>query len=121
MWSGVPTFGLDALGSAAYGPEAALTILIAAAAAGVRYLGPISLLVVGLLLVVFFSYRKTIAADPHGGGSHTVASDQHNGPGSLKVFQNPKRRESCNFHGSANIMGFIATFQCEIAYNHRTR
>ena len=32
----VPTFGLDALGSAAYGPEAALTILIPAAAAASR-------------------------------------------------------------------------------------
>lgn len=74
VWSGVPTFGLDALGSAAYGPEAALTILIPAAAAGVRYLGPISLIIVGLLLVVFFSYRQTIAAYPHGGGSYTVAS-----------------------------------------------
>lgn len=74
VWSGVPTFGLDALGSAAYGPEAALTILIPAGMAGVGYVGPISLIIVALLLVVFFSYRQTIAAYPKGGGSYTVAS-----------------------------------------------
>lgn len=34
--AGVPTFGLDALGSAAYGPEAALTILIPAALGATR-------------------------------------------------------------------------------------
>ena len=72
--AGVPTFGLDALGSSAYGPEAALTILIPAAAAGIAYVMPISLTIVGLLLVVYFSYRQTIAAYPHGGGSYTVAS-----------------------------------------------
>ncbi len=71
--TGVPSFGLDALGSAAYGPEAALTILIPAAAAGIAYVLPISLTIIGLLLVVFFSYRQTIDAYPHGGGSYTVA------------------------------------------------
>ncbi len=72
--TGVPTFGLDALGSAAYGPEAALTILIPVAAAGIAYVMPLSLTVIGLLAVVYFSYRQTIAAYPHGGGSYTVAS-----------------------------------------------
>lgn len=72
--AGVPSFGLDALGSAAYGPEAAMTILIPAAAAGIAYVLPISLTIIALLVVVFFSYRQTIAAYPHGGGSYTVAS-----------------------------------------------
>ncbi len=49
---GVPTFGLDALGSAAYGPEAALTILIPAAAAGIAYVMPISLTIIALLAIV---------------------------------------------------------------------
>ena len=71
----VPTFGLDALGSAAYGPEAALTILIPAAAAGVAYVMPISLVIIALLTIVFFSYRQTIDAYPNGGGSYTVASE----------------------------------------------
>ena len=73
--TGVPTFGLDALGSAAYGPEAALTILIPAAAAGIAYVLPISLIIILLLAVVYFSYRQTIDAYPHGGGSYTVASE----------------------------------------------
>ncbi len=73
--AGVPTFGLDALGSAAYGPEAALTILIPAAAAGLAYVMPISLTIIVLLAIVFFSYRQTIDAYPHGGGSYTVASE----------------------------------------------
>ena len=72
---GVPAFGLDALGSAAYGPEAALTILIPAAAAGIAYVMPISLLIIALLAIVFFSYRQTIDAYPNGGGSYTVASE----------------------------------------------
>ncbi len=71
--AGVPTFGLDALGSAAYGPEAALTILIPAGMAGIAYVWPISLTILLLLGIVFFSYRQTIDAYPNGGGSYTVA------------------------------------------------
>jgi amino acid transporter len=72
---GIPIFGLDALTSAAYGPEAALTILLPLGAAGITYIGPISLAVVVLLSIVYFSYRQTIEAYPHGGGSYTVASE----------------------------------------------
>ena len=36
--AGVPIFGLDALSSAAYGPEAALTLLIPLGLMGVRYI-----------------------------------------------------------------------------------
>src|SRR5262245_49708971 len=73
--TGIPMLGLDALGSAAYGPEAALTLLIPLGAAGLAYIGPISALIIALLLVVYFSYRQTITAYPHGGGSYTVAKD----------------------------------------------
>jgi amino acid transporter len=73
--AGIPMLGLDALGSAAYGPEAALTLLIPLGAAGLVYIGPISALIIALLLVVYFSYRQTIAAYPHGGGSYTVARE----------------------------------------------
>src|SRR5690349_11693292 len=51
--TGVAIFGLDALSSAAYGPEAALTIL---GAAGARYIVPISLSIIVLLTIVYFSY-----------------------------------------------------------------
>ncbi len=71
--AGIPIFGLDALSSAAYGPEAALTLLIPLGAAGVAYILPISISIVILLTIVFFSYRQTIEAYPGGGGSYTVA------------------------------------------------
>jgi Amino acid permease len=73
--TGIPIFGLDALSSAAYGPEAALTLLIPLGAAGIAYIVPISASVIGLLIIVYFSYRQTIAAYPGGGGSYTVASE----------------------------------------------
>src|SRR5579862_5647335 len=73
--AGIPMLGLDALGSAAYGPEAALALLIPVGAAGVGYIGPITMLIIALLLVVYFSYRQTISAYPHGGGSYTVAKE----------------------------------------------
>jgi amino acid transporter len=73
--AGIPMLGLDALASAAYGPEAALTVLLALGAAGTYYAGPITLLIVGLLALVYLSYRQTIAAYPSGGGSYMVAKD----------------------------------------------
>ena len=72
--SGIPIFGLDALGSAAYGPEAALTILIPLGAVGLAYLLPITIAIIVLLAIVCFSYLQTIPAYPNGGGSYTVAS-----------------------------------------------
>lgn len=73
--AGIPIFGLDALSSAAYGPEAALTLLLPLGAAGVAYIVPISSSIIVLLAIVYFSYRQTIAAYPGGGGSYTVASE----------------------------------------------
>jgi amino acid transporter len=72
---GIPIFGLDALSSAAYGPEAALTILIPLGMAGIASILPISISIVILLGIVYFSYRQTIQAYPQGGGSYTVASE----------------------------------------------
>jgi amino acid transporter len=72
--AGIPIFGLDALSSAAYGPEAALTLLIPLGLLGVRYIVPVSAAIIALLTIVYFSYRQTIDAYPHGGGSYTVAS-----------------------------------------------
>ena len=73
--TGVPVLGLDALGSAAYGPEAALTLLLPLGALGLVQVVPISLTIIVLLLIVYFSYRQTIAAYPNGGGSYTVAKE----------------------------------------------
>ncbi len=72
---GIPIFGLDALSSAAYGPEAALTLLIPLGMAGAAYVWPITIGIVILLGIVYFSYRQTISAYPLGGGSYTVASE----------------------------------------------
>jgi amino acid transporter len=72
---GIPIFGLDALSSAAYGPEAALTLLIPLGMAGAVYVWPITIGIVVLLTIVYFSYRQTITAYPQGGGSYTVASE----------------------------------------------
>lgn len=72
---GIPIFGLDALSSAAYGPEAALTLLIPLGMAGVAYVIPITVSIIILLAIVYSSYRQTIAAYPQGGGSFTVATE----------------------------------------------
>ncbi len=53
--TGVPVLGLDALSSAAYGPEAALTLLIPLGALGLYDIVPISFTIIALLLVVYFS------------------------------------------------------------------
>jgi amino acid transporter len=71
----VPALGLDALASATYGPEAALTVLIAAGSRGADAIAPITLAIVGVLALVFLSYLQTISAYPNGGGSYTVAKE----------------------------------------------
>ena len=69
----VPAMGLDGLGSSAYGPEAALTILIPLGAAGLSVIGPIMWLLVALLGVLYLSYRQTVVAYPNNGGAYTVS------------------------------------------------
>jgi amino acid transporter len=81
--SGIPIFGLDALSSAAYGPEAALSLLIPLGLLGVQYIVPISAAIIALLVIVYFSYLQTIAAYPAGGGSYTVARFNLGAPAGL--------------------------------------
>lgn len=84
LGAGIAVFGLDALSSAAYGPEAALTVLRPLGAVGEHYIVPLSLAIIALLTIVFFSYRQTIEAYPAGGGSFTVARENlGNFPGLL--------------------------------------
>jgi amino acid transporter len=73
--AGIPIFGLDGLTSAAYGPEAAMTLLIPLGVGGVEYGWKIIAAILVLLTIVYFSYRQTIAAYPGGGGSYTVATE----------------------------------------------
>ena len=72
---GVPVLGLDALASSSYGPEAALTVLLPLGLLAPDYIGGVAAAIMVVLLIVFFSYRQTIAAYPHGGGSFTVAKE----------------------------------------------
>jgi amino acid transporter len=82
--AGIPIFGLDALSSAAYGPEAALTLLIPLGMMGIHLIVPVTTAILILLIILYFSYRQTIEAYPHGGGSYTVASENlGNGPALL--------------------------------------
>jgi amino acid transporter len=80
---GIPIFGLDGLSSAAYGPEAALSLLVPLGLLGVRYIVPVSAAIITLLVIVYFSYRQTIAAYPQGGGSYTVARFNLGAPAGL--------------------------------------
>jgi amino acid transporter len=74
-FAGISVFGLDALSSAGYGPEAALTILIPLGLAGLKFSLPITIAVCSILTIVYFSYRQTIAAYPGGAGTYTVAKE----------------------------------------------
>ncbi|HTV06621.1 MAG TPA: APC family permease [Acidobacteriaceae bacterium] len=73
--AGLGLFGIDALSSAAYGPEAALVLLIPLGVGGLHFVLPVMTAIIILLTIVFFSYRQTIEAYPRGGGSYTVATD----------------------------------------------
>jgi len=73
--TGIPVLGLDALGSASYGPEAAMTILLPLGAYASGYIGWITACILGVLFATYLSYRQTIPAYPQGGGSYTVAKE----------------------------------------------
>jgi amino acid transporter len=72
-FEGVPAMGLDGLGSSAYGPEAALAILLPLGAAGLGYIGWVIAPVIALLAILYLSYRQVIVAYPSNGGAYTVA------------------------------------------------
>ena len=72
---GVPLLGLDSLASTGYGPEAALAILLPLGVGGLYYFPLVMLGVVCLLIILYLSYRQTIAAYPNGGGAYIVAGE----------------------------------------------
>jgi amino acid transporter len=73
--TGIPAFGLDGLSSAAYGPEAAMAVLVPLGIVGLRYVFPVMVVILILLGLLYLSYRQTIAAYPGAGGSYTVARE----------------------------------------------
>ncbi|MBS1720422.1 MAG: APC family permease [Armatimonadetes bacterium] len=72
---GLAVFSSDALSSVAYATEAILSILILKSATSVGYQVPLTLGIVGLILIIAISYNQTIHAYPSGGGSYSVASE----------------------------------------------
>ena len=71
----LPVFASDAISSTAYATEEILIVFLTMAAIGVAAfdnLVPIAIMVVILLAIVVNSYRQTIYAYPHGGGSYIV-------------------------------------------------
>jgi len=74
----LPVFASDAISSTAYATEEILIVFLTMAAIGLAAfdnLVPIAIMVVILLAIVVNSYRQTINAYPHGGGSYIVAKD----------------------------------------------
>jgi amino acid transporter len=71
----LPVFSSDAVSSVAYGPEEVLIgiALVGAVAWAVSW--PIGVCIAALVAIVSISYRQTIHAYPHGGGSYTVAKE----------------------------------------------
>jgi amino acid transporter len=65
----------DALSSVAYATEQILAVLLLAGVAAYGFVLPIMAAILVLLAIVVISYRQTIRAYPHGGGSYIVASD----------------------------------------------
>jgi amino acid transporter len=71
----LPVLSADALSSVAYGPEAILAVLVLAGGAGLAWSLPIGAAIACLIVAVGVSYRQTIRAYPHGGGSYIVATE----------------------------------------------
>lgn len=72
---GLAVFSSDALSSIAYGPQEIMIVLAVAGTAALQYTFPIAVAIVGLLLILTFSYEQTIHAYPNGGGSYIVSRD----------------------------------------------
>jgi amino acid transporter len=73
--TGTVGLGLDALASVAYGPEVIVLVLATGGVVGLRWMLPITGLIVVLLVVLVACYRQVITAYPDGGGAYTVACE----------------------------------------------
>lgn len=71
----LPVFASDAVSSVAYATQEILLMLVVAGSAAWHFSFPIALAIAVLIAIVATSYRQTIAAYPHGGGSYTVAKE----------------------------------------------
>ncbi|MGN6790737.1 MAG: APC family permease [Rhodanobacteraceae bacterium] len=80
---GVPAMGLDALASIAYGPEAALVLLMPLGAAAPATMGWLLLPIIALLGLLCLSYWQTIEAYRDRGGAYVVARENLGIPAGL--------------------------------------
>jgi amino acid transporter len=72
---GLAALSLDALSSVAYGPEAIAVVLTGAGVVAMRYMLPVTLAIVGLLILLVLSYSQVIEAYPNGGGAYAVSRE----------------------------------------------
>ena len=68
-------FASDALSSSAYATDEILLALLAAGTMALQWTLPVAMAIVMLVAIVVTSYRQTIRAYPHGGGSYMVTRD----------------------------------------------
>ena len=71
--SGLAALSLDALSSVAYGPQAAMTVLVLAGTGALRFTLPLMATITAMLVLLVISYTQVIAAHPEGGGAYSVA------------------------------------------------
>ncbi|MBI5177826.1 MAG: APC family permease [Nitrospinae bacterium] len=72
---GLAVFSSDALSSVAYATEEMLLPLMVLGAVALNYSLPIAAAIIGLIVLVAFSYMQTIRAYPSGGGAYIVAKE----------------------------------------------
>lgn len=75
LW-GLPILASDAISSVAYaGQEILMVLLPAIGALAYKELAILSAAIIGLLIILTFSYRQTIENYPNGGGAYIVAKE----------------------------------------------
>jgi len=75
LW-GLPIVASDAVSSVAYAVEEILYAMIPLMGLlAVRHVGGVSLSIIGLLLILVFSYNQTITHYPQGGGAYDVSKE----------------------------------------------
>ncbi|WPC43505.1 APC family permease [Clostridium sp. JS66] len=76
VFFGLAVMASDAVSSVAYAAEEILYVLIAVIGLmSYKWLGWVSLMIVGLLIILTISYVQIIRAYPHGGGAYIVAKE----------------------------------------------
>ena len=71
----LPTLASDALSSVAYGPEAGLTVLVAAGVGALVFELPIAIAIAVVMVLVVISYRQVVITRQADGGSYAMARD----------------------------------------------